>query len=139
MEETARKRGRRGNLWLFALAVLALGLRAARTPDMPREVLVAKYGQPPSKIIRLPNGAQVHYRDQGPAGAPVLLLLHGSSSSLHTWEPWVERLRDALRIVTLDLPGHGLTGPVPGDDYSPDGMVGFVEVFRNAVGLSHFF
>ena len=41
--------------------------------------------------------------------------------------------------MTLDLPGHGLTGPVPGDDYSPDGMVRFVDAFAKKLGLVHFY
>jgi pimeloyl-ACP methyl ester carboxylesterase len=45
-------------------------------------------------------------------------LLHGSNASLHVWEPWVQRLGDRFRLVSLDLPGHGLTGPWPRDDYS---------------------
>jgi pimeloyl-ACP methyl ester carboxylesterase len=36
-------------------------------------------------------------------------MVHGYSASLHAWEPWVARLGDRYRIVTLDLPGHGLT------------------------------
>jgi pimeloyl-ACP methyl ester carboxylesterase len=136
--KNARKGGRRQ--WaLLAVAILAAALFAARTPDLPVAVLVARYAPPPSRFVELPSGARVHYRDQGPPDAPALVLLHGSNSSLHTWVPWVRRLSDAFRVVTLDLPGHGLTGPVPGDDYSPDGMVAFVDAFRTKLGLTHFF
>lgn len=132
--------GRRRRPWaLVFVAVLALGLFAARTPDLPAAALVAKYAQPPSKFMDLPSGAKVHYRDQGPRDAPVLVLLHGSNSSLFTWVPWVKLLSGEFRVVTLDLPGHGLTGPVPGDDYSPDGMAAFVDAFRTKLGLTHFF
>src|SRR5262249_15404052 len=79
-----------------------------------------------------------HYRDQGqPNGMPVVLL-HGSNASLHTWEPWVSSLGDRFRIITVDLPAHGLTGQVPGDDYTPDGMVAFVEAFANKLHLRAF-
>ena len=40
---------------------------------------------------------------------PVLVLVHGFAASLHTWRPWAEELQDAYRVVTLDLPGHGLS------------------------------
>jgi len=66
------------------------------------------------------------------------VLLHGSNSSLHTWEPWARTLSTTFRVVTLDLPGHGLTGPVPGDDYSPDGMAAFLDEFRKKLGLQRF-
>jgi pimeloyl-ACP methyl ester carboxylesterase len=44
-------------------------------------------------------------------------MVHGFSASLHAWEPWVARLGGRYRVVTLDLPGHGLTR-APGD-YRP--------------------
>jgi pimeloyl-ACP methyl ester carboxylesterase len=51
----------------------------------------------------------------------------------------VAELSGSLRVVTLDLPGHGLTGAVPGDDYSPDGMATFLDAFRKHLGLRHFY
>jgi pimeloyl-ACP methyl ester carboxylesterase len=110
----------------------------ARTPDLPKDYLEKKYAPAPSTFLALPSGARVHYRDQGSPVAPALVLLHGSNSSLHTWEPWVRMLSAMFRVITLDLPGHGLTGPVPGDDYSPDGMAAFLEEFRKKLGLGHF-
>ena len=66
----------------------------------------------------LTGGLSVHYRDQGnPDGVPVVLI-HGTAASLHTWEPLVEELGSDYRLITLTLPGHGLTGPHPEDDYS---------------------
>jgi pimeloyl-ACP methyl ester carboxylesterase len=124
---------------LVVLGLLAVALLAARTPDLPEAGLMAKYGRPPSKFIDLPSGARVHYRDQGPPGAATLVLLHGSNSSLQTWVPWVSRLAGVFRVVSLDLPGHGLTGPVPGDHYSPDDMAAFVDAFRTQLGLTHFY
>jgi pimeloyl-ACP methyl ester carboxylesterase len=47
-------------------------------------------------------------------------------------------LSTTFRVVSLDLPGHGLTGSVPGDDYSPDGMAAFLEAFRKKLGLQRF-
>lgn len=105
---------------------------------VPHETLVAKYGTAPSQFITLPSGAKAHYRDQGnKAGAP-LVLLHGSNSSLHAWEPWVKILGDQFRIISVDLPAHGLTGPTPAQDYSIKGMADFVDEFTTALQLSHF-
>jgi len=135
----AAKPPRRIGRYVLAV-ILTLGLiDAASTRDLPRETLIAKYATGPSRFLVLPGGARVHYREQGAANGPVLVLLHGSNSSLHTWEPWVALLSDTFRIVTFDLPGHGLTGPVPGEDYSPDGMVKFVEAVRAKLGLKHFY
>jgi pimeloyl-ACP methyl ester carboxylesterase len=126
-------------LRLAVLAGLVLTVLLARTADRPSDYLEKKYARVPSKFLELPDGSRAHYRDRGPPLAPAIVLLHGSNSSLHTWEPWARILSTALRVVTVDLPGHGLTGPVPGDDYSPDGMARFVEAFRTKLGLTHFF
>jgi pimeloyl-ACP methyl ester carboxylesterase len=83
-------------------------------------------------------GLQVHVRDEGPRDAPVLMLIHGSNASLQTWEPWVKRLSDSFRIISLDLPGHGLTGASPTRDYSPAGFVRVVGEVAAAKGLTRF-
>jgi pimeloyl-ACP methyl ester carboxylesterase len=57
----------------------------------------------------LPGGLHVHYRDQGNHEGLPIVMVHGFSASLHAWEPWVARLGGDYRIVSLDLPGHGLT------------------------------
>ena len=126
-----------GILVLVALAVGAVFVFP--TPEAPEAMLRAKYGQPPSQFLKLPGGTLAHYRDYAPgngdASAPVLVMLHGSNASLHTWEPWVQRLRPTMRVVTVDLPGHGLTGATVEGDYSPDGMAAFVETFTRALGI----
>jgi pimeloyl-ACP methyl ester carboxylesterase len=40
--------------------------------------------------------------------------------------------------VTLDLPGHGLTGRVPDDDYSTAAFVATVSAVADHLGLQHF-
>jgi pimeloyl-ACP methyl ester carboxylesterase len=49
-------------------------------------------------------------------------LLHGAYASVHAWEPWVDELGDEFRLISFDLPGFGLTGAVPGGDYSRANM-----------------
>ncbi len=67
-----------------------------------------------------------------------MVLIHGSTDSLITWEPWVSRLSNTFRVITLDLPGHGLTGAVAGSDYSEEGMVRFVGEVTGALKLDAF-
>jgi pimeloyl-ACP methyl ester carboxylesterase len=107
-------------------------------PDIPRKVLEAKYATPPSQFMTLPDGARVHYRDRGPRDAEALVLLHGSNASLFTWEPWAKALSDHFRVISLDLPGHGLTGAVPSHDYSQKGMANVVDEFADAEHLQRF-
>src|SRR3546814_18455024 len=67
-----------------------------------------------------------------------MLLLHGSNSSLQTWEPLAERLGGDYRIVTLDLPGHGLPGGTPDRDYGASGMIAAVDVVQAPLARAHF-
>lgn len=87
------------------------------TPDKPRAALEALYARPPSQFVEA-AGMRLHVRDTGPRDAPALLLLHGFGASLHTWDELAARLDGEYRVIRLDLPGFGLTGPDPGRDYS---------------------
>ena len=121
----------------LVLAIVAIFL-ALRTSDTDRDAMIAKYSGPAGAFVAGPAGQQIHYRDQGQRGGPAIILLHGSNSSLQTWEPLVERLGGTYRVVTLDLPGHGLTGGTPDKDYSADGMAAAVDVVAAKLGLDHF-
>ena len=100
------------------LLVTALALALSRAPDRPVETLVARWALPPSDFIQV-KGQLVHLRDEGPRDDPLpLVLIHGTSASLHTWEGWVAALKGQRRIISFDLPGFGLTGPFTGQ-YSP--------------------
>lgn len=119
---------------LIALAGIAVGLRF----DIPVAALMEKYAGPESRFVEI-DGLEVHYRDRGPREAPALVLLHGSSASLHTWEGWAAELKDRFRVISLDLPAHGLTGPWPEvGDYSLDGYADFLDRFADRLGLKRF-
>lgn len=106
------------------------------TRTIPLAELKGRYQLNDSDFINI-NGLNVHYRDnpcrQNPE-APVLLCLHGIFSSLHTWQKWVEELNDRFRIISLDLPNFGLTGPFPSlkfDDNSyPDFLCGLLDALK---------
>lgn len=108
------------------------------TPDISHSELAAKYATGASDFIELPSGAKAHYRIQGNDKGPTVVLLHGSNASLHTWEGWVEALEDQYFVVTVDLPGHGLTGATPDGNYTYDGMMAFLEEFTKTIGLKRF-
>jgi pimeloyl-ACP methyl ester carboxylesterase len=79
----------------------------------------------------------VHYRDEGPADQTMpVVLLHGTGASLHTFQAWTEGLLQAgHRVLRLDLPGYGLTGPFPQRDYAIDQYVRFLEHFLTALNI----
>ncbi|RMF21406.1 MAG: alpha/beta hydrolase [Deltaproteobacteria bacterium] len=118
------------------LLIVVVGLIAASVrPDLPAADAVARFAGPRSQFVAV-GGMKVRYRDEG--RGPVLLLLHGSNSSLDTWEGWIDRLSDAFRVIALDLPGHGLTGPNPNNRYGPDDQADFLEQFAARLRLDRF-
>ncbi|MBN8843488.1 MAG: alpha/beta hydrolase [Sphingomonadales bacterium] len=123
---------------LGLLLAILIAFLALRTGDTDRDEMIAKYGGPDATFAAGPAGQRIHYRDQGRRDGPVVVLLHGSNASLQTWEPLVKRLGGTYRIVTLDLPGHGLTGATPDRDYGADGMIDAVDVVAAKLGIDHF-
>ncbi|WP_088307621.1 alpha/beta fold hydrolase [Novosphingobium sp. B 225] len=122
--------------WL--LVVAAITLYTFRDPDSDPKAMVAKYGAPPSKFLKLPDGQIIHMRDEGPADAPVIVLLHGSNADLHTWGPWTDQLKGKYRVIRLDQIGHGLTGADSKGDYSPQGFANRLAQVVDALGLKQF-
>jgi pimeloyl-ACP methyl ester carboxylesterase len=106
--------------------------------DIPAAELRAKYGNGESEFVKLDNGLTVHLRDEGPADAPAIILLHGSNASLHTWEEWTKRLKGKYRIIRFDQIGHGLTGPDLKNCYTPACFVDTVDRIATNRGLSKF-
>jgi pimeloyl-ACP methyl ester carboxylesterase len=122
---------------LFALAVLAGVMLWAYVPDLPKDVLVKRYAGQHSRFIDV-GGVHAHVRDEGkPDGMP-LLMIHGSLGSLQVWEGWVAELKDRYRLISVDLPGHGLTGPWPRGEYTIEAYADFVEVLADALDLDRF-
>lgn len=125
-------------LRLFGVLLVAFAIVTAILfrPDEPVAALRAVYGQKPSAYVQI-DGMEVHYRDEGTsrAGEPPLLLLHGTSSSLHTWDGWVARMHERRRIIRLDLPAFGLTGPRPDRDYTSATYVAFLGRFLDHLGV----
>lgn len=106
--------------------------------DRPAEELEKRWAVPPSTFVQLDDGLRVHVRDRGPRDRPAVVLLHGSNSSLYTWEGWALDLARDHRVVTMDLQGHGLTGPDPRDGYSPADMAATVHEVTTKLGLEKF-
>ena len=122
------------------LMLTALAVPLARAPDRPVETLVARWAPPPSDFIEI-KGQMVHLRDEGPRDDPrPIVLIHGTSASLHTWEGWAAALRSQRRVISFDLPGFGLTGPFTGvypkDDYHGDTLARFVVDLLDQLGLA---
>jgi pimeloyl-ACP methyl ester carboxylesterase len=85
--------------------------------------------------VPLPDRSLAHVRLQGAVDKPVVVLLHGSMSSLRVFEPWAAVLVRQYRVISIDEPGHGLTGPIASKDYSRAGMVEFVHSVLKQLGV----
>ncbi|HEY5291591.1 MAG TPA: alpha/beta hydrolase, partial [Burkholderiales bacterium] len=121
---------------VLSALVLALGVFVAMNwaPDRPLSELQTRWAQPPSTFMGV-RGMQVHLRDEGPRTDPVpIVLLHGTSSSLHTWDGWAEELKSSRRVIRFDLPGFGLTGPSADGDYRIESYVRFVAAMLDQLG-----
>ncbi len=63
---------------------------------------------------------RLHYLEWNPAGASTLILLHGNSANAWWWRPMAQALSGAnLRVLALDLRGHGDSEWVRPPGYSP--------------------
>jgi pimeloyl-ACP methyl ester carboxylesterase len=122
------------------LALLVVGLVVWHwAPDRPLADLKSQWAPPPSRFIDL-QGMQVHVREQGPtdSSATPIMLLHGTGASLHTWDGWTDALMTQRRVIRVDLPGFGLTGPDPNRDYSIERYADFVIAVADHLNLSGF-
>ena len=74
---------------LVACVVFAgAGVLATWAPDRTVQDLSARWAGAPSKFVPV-LGMDVHFRDEGPRDDPLpIVLLHGTSASLHTWDGW---------------------------------------------------
>ncbi|MBU8538717.1 alpha/beta fold hydrolase [Falsiroseomonas tokyonensis] len=105
------------------------------TPDRPRAALEASYAAPPSRFLEV-AGLRLHLRDTGRPEAPALILLHGFASSLQAWEEVAPMLEADFRVIRLDLPGFGLTGPDPSGDYTDARALAVLVALMDRLGLA---
>jgi len=127
--------------WILGgmIAVLFIAFLAAVWVyrDIPADVLEARYANSASRFMNV-AGVRIHYRDEGPRDAPVIVLVHANFASLLGWGSWSEALRDSYRVIRFDMTSHGLTGPDPTGDYTLERTMELTEKFIDAMGLKTF-
>ncbi len=124
------------NIIVVILSAVVVLLLVLYQPDKEIEALKNQYAVPPSQFMEL-DGMQVHYRDQGPQNDSLpLVLLHGTASSLFTWEACTNVWKEKHRVLRMDMPAFGLTGPNSEDDYRIATYVGFVHAFLQKLGVT---
>lgn len=116
--------------WL-ALTLLAVSVTACTgVGDMPQAELETRYASAPSRFIEI-DGTRLHYRDEGQG--PTIVLLHGIMASLHTWDDWTADLKRDHRVIRLDWPAFGLTGPMASGQYSEEAYLQLFDHFLTAM------
>src|SRR5712691_477683 len=124
-----------GVVVVLALA-LAIFVAANWAPERTVAELASRWAPPPSQFVDV-AGLKVHVRDEGPRDDPSpIVLLHGTGSSLHAWEGWAAALRDKRRVIRLDLPGFGLTGPSPDRVYGVDHDIRLTVAILDKLGVA---
>ena len=118
-------------------AILAIVMYGLWTPDLERAELEKRYVASSPQMLDV-DGLKVHYKETGPQAAPALLLMHGFGSSLQAWDDWSLKLEQKYRVIRLDLPGFGLTGASPANDYSEEKDLAILTHFADKLGLEKF-
>lgn len=104
--------------------------------DIPVNELKESYAKVPSQFTTI-KGMEVHFRDEGHQVSELpIVLIHGTGASLHTFDPWTKHLIKKHRVIRMDLPGFGLTGPFTDRNYSMENYVGFIKEFLAKRGVS---
>ena len=117
---------------ISSMSLVFLGVGMSITPDLTEAYIEKKYTNNASKFMRI-DDLKVHYRDEG-QGMPIVLI-HGTSSSLHTWEAWTQVLTQTHRVIRMDLPAFGLTGPNANHDYSMEYYASFLDQFLTKLDI----
>ena len=102
------------------LVAVGGGILVLAEKDKKLETLLPIYANKESKFLPV-LGMQVHYKVEGPASDTLpIVLIHGTSASLHTWDSLTLLLKDKKKIIRFDLPAFGLTGPNKENTYNAE-------------------
>lgn len=112
-------------LLVLALAINALVVSAETKPAR------ADIGQ----LVTLPGGDQLQVRQDGPASAPTIVLLHGLAGSMHWWQNEVPLLDARYHVVRFDLLGHGGSSK-PSGGYSMEHQAQLVDEALHRMGVT---
>tara|TARA_B110000967_G_scaffold134546_1_gene137397 strand:+ start:12239 stop:13180 length:942 start_codon:yes stop_codon:yes gene_type:complete len=131
-----KKIAKRKYFFYVILIVIILLIKGAVFADISADDLKKEYANEHSKFIEI-DEMQVHYRDEG-KGVPIVLV-HGTASSLHTWDAWTKELTKNYRVIRMDLPAFGITGPNKNADYSIKAYTAFLDQFLTKINVDSFY
>ncbi len=80
------------------------------------------------------EGKEIHYRDDGRENEQTVVLLHGFLQNLNVWCSFTLTYMRSLRVITIDLPGHGYSATYS-DVHTMDFMANAVKAVLDACGV----
>ncbi len=121
---------------LVLIGLLVIVCLAWYRSDIEVSELEPTYFTPQSSYIQV-NDAKLHVRQRG--SGPAIFLLHGSFASLHTWNGWENELEKSFHTISVDFPGHGLTGPTASAKYSTDDYAQLIFKLADQLKIDSFY
>src|SRR5690606_23029649 len=90
-------------------SIIMCGIAMLATPisaQVPAPAAI--YASPSDQYLSI-DGTRIRVRIEGPVKAPPIILIHGFSFSLESWDAWAADLARDHRVIRFDLAGHGLS------------------------------
>jgi pimeloyl-ACP methyl ester carboxylesterase len=86
------------------------------------------------------QGRQLFYREAGPAGGPVIVLLHGFPASSFMFRDLIPRLAGRYHVIAPDHLGFGLSDAPPADEfgYTFDALAALTADLLGQLGITRY-
>jgi magnesium chelatase accessory protein len=112
---------------------MTAGLRLSAGPlDVQRDLP----HWPNSAASRFVHAGGLRWHVQRMGAGPVVLLIHGTGASTHSWRALLPLLAATCDVVAMDLPGHAFTATPPPHGLALDGMAALVAALVDTLGIT---
>lgn len=106
--------------------------RADDAPHWPRD----GRDWPNREASRFVTVGEMRWHVQVMGKGPILLLLHGTAASTHSWRDLMPLLAQQFTVVAPDLPGHGFTSMPPSHRLTLSGMARAVAALTETLEIT---
>lgn len=94
-----------------------------------------RWSWPNREASRFVTAGGLRWHVQQAGSGPVILLVHGTGSSTHTWRDFLPDLARDHTVIAPDLPGHAFTAPPAAGGYSIQRMCASLQVLLQVLQL----
>ena len=110
------------------------GMAAPGRENRPEASIDERYWTADDRHVVV-DGVRLRIREQGRRNAPVVVLVHGFSFSLESWDDWAADLARDHRVIRYDLAGHGLSDADPRQRYDTAARVKALVALLDHLGI----